>query len=105
MRVDSAVLTHKQSPIKETMDMEMNPRLRQRALKQLRQAVYHQIKLWECAMSLEEVQKLDLDEILSQVQQISITADTGMELQEKDLDDFLALESQSTSGDQSWTNV
>ena len=78
--------------------MEMNPRLKERALMQLRRAVYHQIKLWDFASSLAEILELELDEILSEVQQISITADTGMELQEKDLDDFLELESQSTPG-------
>ena len=89
----------------DMLDIEMNTRLREPALTQLRQAVYHQIKLWNSARSLAEIQNLDLHEILSYVQQISITADTGMELQEKDLDDFLALESHSTPGDQNGTTV
>lgn len=79
--------------------MEMNPRLKERALTQLRRAVHHQIKLWDFARPLAEIQDLDLHEVFSYVQQISVTADTGMELQEKDLDDFLELESPSTTGD------
>ena len=85
--------------------MEMNPRLKERALMQLRRAVYHQIKLWDFSSSLAEDLNLELDDVLSEVQAHSITADTGMELQEKDLDDFLALESQSTPGDQSGPTV
>jgi hypothetical protein len=35
---------------------------------------------------------LELDDVLSEVQAHSITADTGMDVTEEDLEDFLALQ-------------
>ena len=70
--------------------MEMNPRLKERALTQLRRAVDHQIKLWDISSSLAKDLNLELDDVLSEVQAHSITADTGMDVTQKDLEDFLA---------------
>jgi hypothetical protein len=72
--------------------MTINLRIRKRILKQLRAAVDHQIKLWDLGNSLAKDLDLELDDVLSEVQTQSITADTGMDLTEEDLEDFLAVQ-------------
>ena len=70
--------------------MKMNPRLRERALTQLRRAIDHQIKVCDLSYSLAKDLNLELDDVLSEVQAHSITVDTGMDVTQKDLEDFLA---------------
>jgi hypothetical protein len=55
--------------------MELSLKLQRRVLKQFQEAVDHQIKVWDAALSLAELLGLEqLDEVLSEVQAQSITA-------------------------------
>jgi hypothetical protein len=73
--------------------MELSLKLQRRVLKQFQEAVDHQIKVWDAALSIAELLGLEqLDEVLSEVQAQSMTSETGRALTERDLEGFLSLE-------------
>ena len=71
--------------------MELSPKLRQQAFEKLRAAVDHQGKLWDIALDLAELRGLEQDQVMALVQEMSIMADTGLDVTEEDFEDFLAL--------------
>jgi hypothetical protein len=70
------------------MKNEMDAKTRELILTQLRIVVDSQIKLWETAKCIEEMVDCDFDP-LPWIQHASIFVDSGLELGESDLDDFL----------------
>ena len=64
---------------------------RERILKLLRQAVVYQIGLWDAALEIAEQTECEYSEVLKWVNETSITADSGLELADKDLDELLGL--------------
>ena len=65
-------------------------------LKQLRSAVDHQIGLWETAFQIAEQCDLDLDYVFEWIQGPAITTESGMELDELDLNDFFERSASAT---------
>ncbi len=68
----------------------MNTNRRKLVEKQLRIAVDLQIELWEAVERIREMADRDCDPLVW-IQANSITADSGMELGQAEIDDFLLL--------------
>jgi hypothetical protein len=62
---------------------------REHILKRLRRATVYQIGLWDTASELAEMTNRELGDVLESIMHLGITADTGMELDVADLDDWL----------------
>lgn len=71
------------------MRMPRNPRARQRLIRKLRKAIHAQIEFWDLMSAIAEITAADPDRVLEFCQATAITADTGMELGETDLQDLL----------------
>jgi hypothetical protein len=75
----------------ELMKVKLNRRERDSLLRQLRIAVAHQIELWDVTLAMAEQLGCELEEVTSGVQAASVTADTGLELGLRDLNEFLGV--------------
>jgi hypothetical protein len=64
---------------------------REKILTLLRQAVVYQIGLWDTALEIAEQTECEYSDVLKWVNETSITADSGLELTGRDLDEFLGL--------------
>src|SRR5258708_2361875 len=69
--------------------MQIDPESKTRILEHFRAAIDRQIQVWDQIQSLAEDLRLELDDVLSEVQAHSITADNGMDFKQQDLDEFL----------------
>jgi hypothetical protein len=69
--------------------MQIDPRSKTRILEQFRTAIDHQIQVWDQTKFLAEDLGLESDDVLSEVQAHSITADNGMDFKQEDLEEFL----------------
>lgn len=68
---------------------ELNKETRHTLLNALQDVIRLQSELWIAASILAETLNCELEEVLNRLNPLSITADTGMELGERDLDEFL----------------
>jgi len=62
---------------------------REHILRCLRQATVYQIGLWDTATEIAEVLDRELSDVLEAIMHLGIAADTGMDLDAEDLEDFL----------------
>ena len=74
--------------------MKVNPVETERdlLLQQLRKAVALQIELWDVTLEMaERLECENLEQVMDGVQELSISAETGLELDCSDLDDLLRI--------------
>jgi hypothetical protein len=71
------------------MKMPSTPEVRNELIAQLRNAVRTQIEFWDFTAAVAEIIDVEHDYVLQFCQNAAIYADTGMELEGKDLQELL----------------